>query len=153
MYHSELEIKNTTITAKSASYLDLHLSVDTIGRLYIKLDDKRDHFSFQIMNFPFLSSYIPTSLAYGVYILQLIHYSRACAPYSDFLERAKTLSLKLLNQGYIQPRLKKNLKNVTVIITSYSIDIRCVTNHRGHISQCASSSLIDFDLIPTFTFR
>jgi hypothetical protein len=68
---------------------------------------KRDHSSFQIMNFPFLCSYmymyIPTSQAYGVYILQLIHYSRACVPYSDFLERAKTLSLKLLNQGYIQP--------------------------------------------------
>jgi hypothetical protein len=34
---SELEIKDTTITAKSASYLDLHLSVDTIGRVYTKL--------------------------------------------------------------------------------------------------------------------
>jgi hypothetical protein len=105
IYPSELEIKDTTITAKSASYLDLHLSVDTIGRLYTKLNDKRDHFSFQIMNFPFLSSYIPTSPAYGVYILQLIHYTRACVPYSDFQERGKTLSLKLLNQGYIQPRL------------------------------------------------
>jgi len=106
VYPSELEIKDTTITAKSASYLDLHLSVDTIGRLYTKLNDKRDHFNFQIMNFPFLSSYIPTSPAYGVCILQLIPYSRACAPYSDFLEIAKALSLKLLNQGYIQPRLK-----------------------------------------------
>jgi hypothetical protein len=58
--------------------MPLHLSVDTIGRLHTNLNDKRDHFSFQIMNFPFLSSYIPTSPAYGVYILQLIHYSRAC---------------------------------------------------------------------------
>lgn len=72
IYPNELEIKDTTATTKSASYLDLHLSTDTRGRLFTKLYDKRDKFSFKIVNRPFLSSNIPASPAYGVYISHLI---------------------------------------------------------------------------------
>ena len=72
------EIKDTTDTVKSASDLDLHLEIDTRGRLNTKRYDKRDDFDFPIVNFPFLSGNIPEALAYGVYISQLIRYSRAC---------------------------------------------------------------------------
>ena len=40
-------IKDTTDTVKSASYLDLHLEIDTRGRLNTKLYDKRDDLTFQ----------------------------------------------------------------------------------------------------------
>ena len=106
---NELEIKETTDTSFSASYLDLYLYIDN-GRLKSKLYDKRDDFDFPIVNFPFLSSNIPTSPAYGVYISQLIRYSRACDLYSDFLNRAKLLSQKLLSQGYVQPLLISSLQ-------------------------------------------
>ena len=36
--------------------------------------DKRDDFNFPIVNFPFLSSIIPSAPAYGVYVSQLILY-------------------------------------------------------------------------------
>ena len=77
IYPIELEIKDTTDTVKSASYLDLHLEIDNEGRLKTKLYDKRDDFSFPIVNFQFLSSNIPAAPAYGVYISQFIRYSRA----------------------------------------------------------------------------
>ena len=64
IYPIELEIKNTTDTVKSASYLDLHLENE--DRLKKKLYDKRDDFSFPIVNFQFLSSNIPAVPAYGV---------------------------------------------------------------------------------------
>ena len=48
-------------TVKSASYLDLHLELDNKGPLKTKLYDKRDDFSFPILNFPFLSSKIPAA--------------------------------------------------------------------------------------------
>jgi hypothetical protein len=38
----EVEIKGTTYTARSASYLDLHLEIDSEGRLRTKLYDKRE---------------------------------------------------------------------------------------------------------------
>ena len=59
-----------------------------------------------ITDFPFISSNIPASLAYEVYISQLICYSKLCAQYSDFLHRAQLLTHMLLQQGYGAPRLK-----------------------------------------------
>jgi len=64
-----------------------------------KLYDKCDDCTFPIVNFPFISSNIPASPAYGVYISQLVSYSRACAQYSDFLDRAQLLMQNLLKHG------------------------------------------------------
>ena len=54
----ELEIKDTTDTDRSASYLDLHLEIDSEGRVRTKLYDKRDGFNFPIVNFPSLCNSI-----------------------------------------------------------------------------------------------
>ena len=60
--------KDTTDIDRSALYLDLHLEVDSEGRLITKLYDKRDDFNFPIVNFPFICSNIPAAPAYGVCI-------------------------------------------------------------------------------------
>ena len=83
IYPIELEIKDTTDTDRYASYLDLHIEIDSEGRLGTKLYDKRDDFNFSIMNFPFICSNIPAAPAYGVYISQFIRYSRACGSYHE----------------------------------------------------------------------
>jgi hypothetical protein len=44
---------DTTDTDRSASYLDINLEIDSEWRLRTKLYDKRDDFSFPIVNFPF----------------------------------------------------------------------------------------------------
>jgi hypothetical protein len=54
IYPIELEIKDTTDTDRSASYLDLHLEIDSEGRLRTKHYDKGDDFNFPIVNFPFI---------------------------------------------------------------------------------------------------
>ena len=71
MYTAELEIKDTTESTTSASYLDLLLSIGRDGQLHTSIYDKRDDFNFHITNFPFLSSNIPSSPAYGVFISHL----------------------------------------------------------------------------------
>ena len=70
MYPSELEIKDTTEINTYASYLHLLLLIGRDGQ-QTSIYDKRDDFSFNITNFPFLSRNIPSSLAYGVYNSQL----------------------------------------------------------------------------------
>ena len=110
MYPPELEIKDTTESNTSASYLDLLLSIGRDGQLRTSLDDKRDDFNFHITNFPFLSSNIPSSPAHGVFISQLIRYARACSSYECFILRAVRLSNKLLEQGYVKERLKSSLR-------------------------------------------
>jgi hypothetical protein len=57
------------------------LEIDSEGRLGTKLYDKRDDFNFLIVNFPFIYSNISAPPAYGVYISQLILYSRAYGSY------------------------------------------------------------------------
>ena len=74
----ELEIKDTTDTDRSDSYLDLHLAIDSEDLLRPKSYDKRDDFNFPIVNFPFICSNIAAAPAYVVYISQLIRYSTAC---------------------------------------------------------------------------
>ena len=86
------------------------LEIDNEGRLKTKLHDKRDDFSFPIVNFPFLSSNIPASPAHGVYISQLIRYSRACISYHDFLDRGLLLTRKLSNQEFQMVELKSFLR-------------------------------------------
>ena len=72
--------------------------------------DKRDDFNFHITNFPFLSSNVPSSPVYGVFISQFIWYARACSCYEYFILRAARLSSKLLGQGYVMERLKSSLR-------------------------------------------
>jgi hypothetical protein len=77
IYPPELDIKETTDTASSASFLNLYLEFDDSGQLSTKIYDKRDDFNFKIIHFPNMCSNIPASPAYGVYISQLIRYTRA----------------------------------------------------------------------------
>ena len=90
---AELEIKDTTESNTSASYLDLLLSIESDGQLRTSLYDKRDDFNFHITNFQFLSSNIPSSPAYGVFISQLIRYARACSSYECFILRRRDFHL------------------------------------------------------------
>ena len=131
IYPSELEIKDTTDSSSSASYLDLYLNYDAHERLHLKLYDKRDDFNFSIVNFPFLCSNIPASPAYGVFISQLIRYGRACSHYGNFIQRSKLLTNKLLTQGYCKPRLIKALKKFYGrhhnIVDKYDVSISKIT--------------------------
>ena len=110
IYPAELEIKETTDADHHASSLDLLLKYDRDCRLQVKLYDKKDDFNFDIVNFPFLSSNIPQSPAYGVFVSQLIRYSRASSAYSDFLMRSRLLTAKLLKQGYSRNKLIATFK-------------------------------------------
>ena len=60
--------------------------------------------NFHITNFPFLSSNIPSSPAYGV--SQLIRYARASSSYECFILRAVRISNMLHGQGYVKERLR-----------------------------------------------
>ena len=51
IYPIELNIKGITYRAMSASYLDIHLAIDSDDRLIAKHYDKRDDLNFPILNF------------------------------------------------------------------------------------------------------
>ena len=87
IYLIEFEIKDTADTYISASYLDLLLKIDRERCLTTELYDIKDNYNLPIVNFPCIRSSIRAPPVYGVYISQLIRYSRACGSYKDFLDR------------------------------------------------------------------
>ena len=77
------------------------------GFVTTKIYDKRDDFDFNIVNFPFLDGDVPCATSYGVYISQLVRFSRACTNVKDFNERNLCITEKLLKQGYRYHKLRK----------------------------------------------
>ena len=102
---TELEIKDTTASNTSASYLDLLLSSGKNGQLHTSLYDTHDDFNLHITKVSFLSSNIPSSPAYGVLISQIIQYARVWSSYECFI-----ISCKFLGQEYVRERLKSSLR-------------------------------------------
>jgi hypothetical protein len=86
IYPNYFEVKDTTDTETSASYLDLHFEIDNGGRSKTKLQNKRDDFTFPIDNFQLHPCMERT------FISQLIHYVRMSAQYNYCLARALQLT-------------------------------------------------------------
>jgi len=72
--------------------------------------DNRYDFKFSILRFPFIGINIPIVPAYGVYISQLIRYSRVVDSYLEFLYWGQLLIRKLLNQGFLVVKFKSSLR-------------------------------------------
>ena len=102
MYPSEFQIKKANSSETEAPLFDLHLSI-LDGLISCKIYDKRDDFDFEIVNFPYLDGDVPRRASYGVYISQLIRFARLSSHVTDFNNRNKLLTAKLLNQGYRYP--------------------------------------------------
>jgi hypothetical protein len=96
------------------------------------------------VNFPFICSNIPAAPAYGVYIFQLIRYSRACGSYQDFLNRELVLTRQLLNQGFFLVMLKSSLRKFygRPLIDRYGIQKKCicVTNDHKYVPLVVNTS-------------
>ena len=106
IYPRDLEIKLESNNISEVAYLDLKLTTENT-RLIISLYDKRDNFSFDIVNYPYIDSCIPKKSALGVYMSQLIRYARICSKFVDFKLKAVSLIKKLKNQGYYDRDLRR----------------------------------------------
>ena len=86
IYPNALELKETTESDTSCSFLDLLIFNDD-GELKFRIYDKRDDFNFEIVNYPHMTSNIPINPAYGIYVSRLIAFARVCTDFSDFSQR------------------------------------------------------------------
>ena len=74
IYPSEMQLNKANISDTEAPFLDLHLSISN-GFVSSKIYDKRDHFDFDIVNFPFLDGNVPRSTRSPFYLLRGLHFS------------------------------------------------------------------------------
>ena len=82
IHPSELQLNKANTSDTEAAFLDLHLSISN-NIVSSKINDKRDDFDFEIVNFPFLDGDVPPSTSYGFYISQLIHFDRVSSHVAD----------------------------------------------------------------------
>ena len=61
IYPSEFQLNQANTHDTEAAFSDLHLSIPN-DIVSIKVYDKRDHFDFEIVNFPFLDGDVPRSM-------------------------------------------------------------------------------------------
>ena len=132
-------------TDSEAPFLDLNLSI-TNG--IVSSYEKRDDFNFEIVNFPFLDRDVPRSPSYGVYISQLIRFSRVCSNVDDFYNRNLFLTAKLLKQGYRYHKSRKAFSKFyhrhSELIVKYNIGLKAL------LQQGISEPIFYGDLVYKF---
>ena len=133
IYPPELQLNKANTSDTEAPFLDLHLSISN-GFVSSKIYDKRDDFDFDIVNFPFLDGDVPRSTSYGVYISQLIRFARVSSHVVDFNARNKSLTAKLLQQGYRYHKLRKTFSKFYrrhyELVSKFSVGLKTLL-HQG----------------------
>ena len=110
IYPAELQLNKANASDTEVALLDLNLSIHN-DIVSTKTYDKRDDFNFDCVNFPFFDGDVPQRPSYGVYIYQLIRFARASSQVTDFNNRNKFLTAKLLKQGYRYHKPCKEFSN------------------------------------------
>ena len=106
IYPPELQLNKANTADAEAPFLDLHLSVSN-GFVSSGIYDGRDDFDFDIVSFPFLDGDVPRSASCGVCVSRLVRFARVSGHVVDFNARYKSLTAKLLQQGYRYHKLRK----------------------------------------------
>ena len=112
IYVKELTLDKANIIS-SCRFLNL----DILTRVY----DKRDDFSFPIVNFLFF--WMMTFPSYGLYISHLVRFPRICNNVFDINDRNLIITEKLLHQGYHFHQLLKTFTNCVTAMLILHINI------------------------------
>ena len=111
IYPKKLQLNKANTLNKETSFLNLNIKV-TGSDIHTSVYDKRDDFGFPIVNFPWLSGYVPRLPSYDVYISQLVRFTRCCTSVSDFHSKNLLITCKLLTLGYRYHKLRKSFGKV-----------------------------------------
>ena len=129
IYPPELQLTDTSTSSTEVCYLDTHIKTGGTNTPFrMSLYDKRDDFTFRIVNFPHMDSNFPANPAYGVYISQLVRYARICTSKVDFMNRLCGLSLRLRQQCFLtnlhQRTFTKFFNRHGLIVGKYGATLR-----------------------------
>ena len=111
IYPRELQLNKANTSDKETSFLDLNIKV--IGNnIHTSVYDKRDHFGFPIVNFPWLSGDVPRLQSYGIYILLLVRFARCCTSVFDCHSTKSSNHFKTIKTGLQIQQASENVWKV-----------------------------------------
>ena len=106
IYPREMELKCTNPSQNTCTYLDLRISVYQ-GKYNYRSYDKRNDFPFEVINYPYKRSNIPTNPAYGVFTSQLVRLCRINKTANYFKKDILKLVTKFVTQGFDKLKLRQ----------------------------------------------
>ena len=113
MYPGSLKLKQTSKTNSHCDFIGI--SIEARGRrLRSSVYDKRKSFPFHVRRYPLMSSLIPRSIPYGVFVGLLHRGYRICSDLEDFLSYAVEIGCVLRDNGCSTMRLEKLFKSFVV---------------------------------------
>ena len=106
MYPSELILNDTTPRdGKPTHFLGMEIATGVGNRFRISVYDKRNSFPFPVRRYPQMSSLLPTTIPYGVFVAQLHRGYRICSHASDFITHTIDVWNRLVANGCAAARL------------------------------------------------
>ena len=124
IYPPELILKKENNNNKSATFLDLDISIIG-GKFITKLYDKRDNFSFSIVRLPHKSSNSPSKMFYSTIAAEIMRICKATTLFGDFIISVKALINRMRFQGAVKSSLTsvcmKMLNRHALLFQKYSL--------------------------------
>ena len=94
---------------------------------------------------------VPRSTSYGVYISQLIRFARVCSHMPDFNARNKSLTARLLQQGYRYYKLRKTFSKFYrrhyELVSKFNIGLKTLLHQGISEPEFYSDLVYEFKII------
>ena len=122
-----MQLTASSTSSTEVCYLDTTIKTGSTNTPFrISIYDKRDDFTFRIVNFPHMNCNINTNPVYDVYISQLVRYARICISKVGFMNRLRGLSLR--QQGFVTNLLQKSFNKFFnrhgLVVVKYGATLR-----------------------------
>ena len=118
IYPACLSLTQENDNLSRANVLDMEVSIDN-GVIDTKVYCKTEHFPFDVISLPFLSSNLDNGICYRVFYGQIIRYQRLTSYRIDFEVRTRSLANILLARGYDKNRLRNQFSKA---INKYMVE-------------------------------
>lgn len=108
IYPSALKLNETTVNAMTTNFLGMTIQQSPSKDAFISdVYDKRKEFPFAVRRYPHMSSLIPESIPYGVFMGQLHRFCRICTRRQTFIAHAREIANVLVKQGCSESKIRK----------------------------------------------
>ena len=105
IYPASLSLTQENEDLSKANVLDMEVGISD-GIINTRVYCKTDHFPFDVISLPFLSSNLDSNICYRVFYGQIIRFQRLTSDRIDFEIRTRSLANILIARGYNKDRLR-----------------------------------------------
>ena len=113
MYPTSLDLNKTSKSPDAVEFIGVNVEARS-KRFRLSVYDKRKSFPFHVRRYPLMSSLIPRSIPYGVFVGLLHRGYRICSGVKDFLSYALDVGCVLRDNGCSTKRLKVLFKSFVI---------------------------------------